>query len=245
MSTPHNARMPATADASGPDLARFAAHFADETRATFLLALLDGRAWTPTELAAVAGVAPSTATEQLNRLAAAGLIGERRQGRHRYVQIVDVRVAQLVEDLSSHLDPPARPAGTMRAVTAHDAMRRARTCYDHLAGLLGVSITDAMTHRGLLEQDHGFGLTASGVAWLTHELAVDPADLRQTRRPVARPCLDWTERRTHLAGVAGALMCRSFFSRGWLTHIGSGRAVRVTPPGTTGLRRLLGVEAAQ
>jgi DNA-binding transcriptional ArsR family regulator len=233
-----------TGDVRGPALARFAGHLADPTRATILVALLDGRAWTASELAARARVAPSTATEHLNRLLDAGLVGERRPGRHRYVQIVDPAVAQLLEDISAHLEPPARPAGSLRAATAHKALVRGRTCYDHLAGRLGVMLTDAMTSRGLLSQDQGFNLTTDGVAWLVDTLGVDPVGLRQNRRPVARPCLDWTERRTHLAGVAGAQVCARFFDQGWLERIGSGRAVRPTRTGERAMTELLGIVAA-
>jgi DNA-binding transcriptional ArsR family regulator len=228
-------------DTRASELARLAAHLADTTRAAFLLALLDGRAWTALELARHAGVAASTATEHLNRLRAAGLISERRQGRHRYVQIDDARVAQLVEDLAAHL-PASRPAAnTLRAVTAHEAMARGRTCYDHLAGELGVAITDALSDRGLIEQRIGFALTEDGVNFLVDGLGVDPGVLTPARRPVARPCLDWTQRRTHLAGVAGAELCRQLMERGWVERVGSSRAVRVTPPGRGALYDLLGL----
>jgi len=229
-------------DTRAPDLARLAGHLADTTRAAFVLALLDGRAWTVTELAAHAGVATSTATEHLNRLREAGLVGERRQGRHRYVQIADATVAQLVEDMASHL-PPTRPAATtLRAVTAHEALVRGRTCYDHLAGQLGVALTDALTVRGLLDQRSGFALTAEGAAFLTGPLGVDAGVLVPGRRPVVRACLDWTQRRTHLAGVAGAEICRQFMGRSWVERIGSGRAVRVTPSGRRALHDLLDLQ---
>src|SRR6185437_2433932 len=141
--------------------AELAGLLADETRATFCLALLDGRAWTAGELARHARVAPSTATEHLHRLIKGGFLVEDRQGRHRYVRLAGPSVAALVEDLSSHLtpDPPAR---TLRAATVASAMARARTCYDHFAGRLGVAIADAMTGAGLLDQDSGIALTAGG-----------------------------------------------------------------------------------
>jgi DNA-binding transcriptional ArsR family regulator len=227
-------------DPRAAELARLAGHLADTTRATFLLALLDGRAWTARELAAHARVAPSTATEHLNRLCAAGLIAEQRAGRHRYLRIADPKVALLVEDLAADLAPARLPA-TLRAVTAHDALVRGRTCYDHLAGELGVAITDALTERGLLDQRTGFALTGDGVAFLVDQLDVEPALLTPGRRPVARPCLDWTQRRTHLAGVAGAQICQQLMDRGWVERVGSGRAVRLTPPGRRALHALLGL----
>ena len=224
-------------------LADLAALLADGTRAAFCVALLDGRAWTSGELAAHAGVAPSTASEHLGKLVDGGLLVERRQGRHRYVQLADQRVAQLLEDLVSHVEP-ATPALTLRATTASAALARGRTCYDHFAGRLGVAITDAMTTRGYLTQTDGFTVTSSGLTWLTDRLAATEDDLRGSRRPLGRPCLDWTERRTHLAGTAGAHLCRHFQSQGWVRRVGTTRAVRVTPTGATALRDLLGLDAA-
>jgi DNA-binding transcriptional ArsR family regulator len=222
-------------------LADLAGLLADRTRAAFCVALLDGRAWTSGELAAHAGIAPSTASEHLSRLIAGGLLVERRQGRHRYVQLADQRVAHLLEDLVSHVEPP-EPAKTLRSTTASAALARGRTCYDHFAGRLGVAITDAMTSRGLLTQTDGFTVTEAGLHWLTSQLGADLATLRTTKRPLGRPCLDWTERRTHLAGTAGAHLCRHFQAQGWVRRVGTTRAVRVTPTGETALHDLLGLE---
>ncbi len=227
-------------DSRAAGLARLAGNLADPTRACILLALLDGRAWTATELAAHAGVAASTVSEHLSRLRDSGLLRERRQGRHRYVELADPGVAQLIEDLAAHT-PPVQPAGTLRAATAHAAMVRGRTCYDHLAGELGVALTDAFTDHGFLEQRNGFALTEAGARFLTVELGVDRSALVPGRRTVARPCLDWTQRRTHLAGVAGAQLCEKLLARGWVQRVGTGRAVRVTSPGQDALRALLGL----
>lgn len=226
---------------SASDLSSLAALLADETRAAMCLALLDGRAWTAGELAAHARVAPSTATEHLHRLIGGGLLVERRQGRHRYVQLAGASVAQLLEDLAARIEHrPASPRG-LRAVTANSALRRGRTCYDHLAGRLGVAVTDAMTRAGLLDQTGGFALTTAGLAWLTDTLGLSPEDLRPNKRPLARGCLDWTERRQHLAGLAGAKLCETFLGNDWVVRIGSGRAVRLTPNGKAALRDLLGL----
>ncbi|MET8686374.1 winged helix-turn-helix domain-containing protein [Streptomyces sp. NPDC004732] len=232
---------PAPAAAPAPAaLASLAALFADETRATCLLALLDGRAWTAGELARHAGVAPSTVSEHLGRLVAGGLLAEARQGRHRYVRLADARVAQLVEDLAAHAAPGAgvRPR-TLREAGAAGAMARGRTCYDHLAGRLGITITGAMTERGLLRQDTGFALTDQGVAWFG-ELGIELA--RGGRRPLARSCVDWTERRPHLAGVAGAALCGHALTAGWCERIGSERAVRVTRTGARAFVTHLGID---
>jgi DNA-binding transcriptional ArsR family regulator len=229
-------------DPAAAAVARFAGLLADGTRAAFCLALLDGRAWTAGELAEHAGVARSTATGHLHRLIAGGLLVERRQGRHRYVQLADPQVADLLEDLGARLPAPPPKTRSLRAATASAAMARARTCYDHLAGRLGVALTDAMSHAGVLRGAEA--LTDLGVAWFTESLGVDPDALRPGRRPLTRACLDWTERRPHLAGVAGAVVCRRFFDAAWIVRIGTGRAVRVTRSGEAALRDLFGLDAA-
>ncbi|WP_107117092.1 ArsR/SmtB family transcription factor [Streptomyces curacoi] len=223
-------------------LARLAGLIADETRAACLLALLDGRAWTAGELARHAGVAASTLSEHLGKLVSGGLLAEERQGRHRYVRLADARVAQLVEDLAAQVAPSAvvRPRN-LRESSAGSAMTRGRTCYDHLAGRLGIAVTDALTVRGLLVQDTGFALTDAGLRWF------DAAGIhldRGGRRPLARACLDWTERRPHLAGVAGAALCRHALDAGWCVRIGSERAVKVTAAGERALSELLGIDEA-
>ncbi|GGY48214.1 ArsR/SmtB family transcription factor [Streptomyces omiyaensis] len=223
------------------DLAAFAALFADESRATMLLALLDGRAWTAGELARHARVAPSTATGHLGRLVAGGVLTEERQGRHRYVRLAGPAVAQLVEELAGLAGPgPDEAPRSLAAASAGRAMARGRTCYDHLAGRLGITVTDALTTRGLLRQDTGFALTDRGLEWFA-DLGI--ALVPKGRRPLARGCLDWTERRPHLAGRAGAALCAHALEAGWCVRIGSGRAVKVTPAGETALRHVLGIEA--
>lgn len=231
----------ATKDPQAPHLARLAALIADETRAACLLALLDGRAWTAGELARHAGVAASTLSEHLGKLVAGGLLTEERQGRHRYVRLADARVAQLVEDLAAQVKPGAiRRPRNLREAGAGSAMARGRTCYDHLAGRLGIAVTDALTERGLLVQDTGFALTDAGLGWFDSTgIRLD----RTGRRPLARACLDWTERRPHLAGVAGAALCRHALDTGWCVRIGSERAVKVTASGEKALSELLGIDA--
>ncbi|MEG8278622.1 ArsR/SmtB family transcription factor [Streptomyces sp. AHA2] len=231
-----------TRDPRATALARLAALFADETRAACLLALLDGRAWTAGELARHAGVAASTLSEHLGRLVAGGLVAEERQGRHRYVRLAGARTAQLVEDLAAQVSPgPAVRPRSLRESSAGSAMARGRTCYDHLAGRLGIAVTDALTRRRLLLQDTGFALTEAGLAWFASAgIGLAP----HGRRPLARACLDWTERRPHLAGAAGAALCRHALDSGWCVRIGSERAVKVTAAGERALSDLLGVEPA-
>ncbi|WNO75497.1 MULTISPECIES: ArsR/SmtB family transcription factor [unclassified Streptomyces] len=225
---------------SSRDLAALAALLADETRASFLLALLDGRAWTAGELARHARVAPSTTSEHLGKLVAGGLLAEERQGRHRYVRLADDRVAHLVEELAGYTDPGSRPAPrTLGAAGAASAMARGRTCYDHLAGRLGIAVTEAMTARGLLRQDTGFALTPQGVGWFDAlGLPLRP----RGKRPLVRSCLDWTERKPHLAGAAGSALCRHALDSGWCVRIGSERAVKVTADGERAFSELLGIE---
>ncbi|GGZ03321.1 ArsR/SmtB family transcription factor [Streptomyces nitrosporeus] len=229
---------------SAPRLAALAALLADETRAAFCLALLDGRAWTAGELARGAGVAASTASEHLGKLVAGGLLAEERQGRHRYLRLAGPRAAQLVEELAAYAVPHGGPEAaprSLREVSAGRALARGRTCYDHLAGRLGIRITDAMTERGLLRQDTGFALTGEGLEWFgALGVALDTA----SRRPLARACLDWTERRPHLAGGAGAALCRHTLDAGWCERIGTGRAVRPTALGLRSLRAHLGIDPA-
>ncbi|MFB7905274.1 ArsR/SmtB family transcription factor [Kitasatospora sp. NPDC056076] len=249
-------------DHRGSPLAALAALLADPTRAAFCSTLLDGRAWTAGELARAAGVAPSTASEHLSRLIAGGLLSEERQGRHRYVRLASPAVATLIEDLTVFAETGPEPAGgtadgsprgparragpaprTLREATRQSAEARARTCYDHLAGRLGVAVAEALIDRGLVSDRAGLAVTERGHAWLAAQRIDLPARAgRPGGRPVVRSCLDWTERRSHLGGALGAALCRTALDRAWVERIGSGRALRVTPDGGRALRELLGVE---
>ncbi|RLP96534.1 helix-turn-helix transcriptional regulator [Micromonospora sp. CV4] len=223
----------------GRGMAELAALLADGTRAGICLALLDGRAWTAGELARRAGVAPSTASDHLTRLVRGGLLVEERQGRHRYLRLAGPAVAQLIESLAGHAPAPPAPTGSLRATTAGAALAYARTCYDHLAGRLGVLMYDALLADGRLDRASGLTLTPEGWAWAAG-LGVPVDVLRTARRPVVRDCLDWTERRPHLAGALGAALCRRFTELGWTTRA-TGRAVRLTPTGRSALAETLAV----
>ncbi|PWR06178.1 transcriptional regulator, partial [Micromonospora acroterricola] len=223
--------------AEGREMAELAALLADGTRAGICLALLDGRAWTAGELARRAGVAPSTASDHLTRLVRGGLLVEERQGRHRYLRLAGPSVAQLIEGLAAHAPAPPAPTGSLRSTTAGAALAYARTCYDHLAGRLGVLMYDALLADGRLDRASGLTLTPDGWAWAAG-LGVPVDVLRTARRPVVRDCLDWTERRPHLAGGLGAALCRRFADLGWTTR-GTGRAVRLTPTGRAALAATL------
>ncbi len=220
-------------------LAETASLLADRTRAAFCQALLDGRAWTAGELARHAGVRPSTASEQLSRLIQGGLLNEERQGRHRYVRLAGPEAAALVEALASYAPDAPHPRNLRQSVRI-SAEARARTCYDHLAGHLGVALADAMIARTLVADDSGLAVTSAGRTWLTEALGYrHPAG---ARRPLVRSCLDWTERRPHLAGALGAALCATALERQWVRRVGSGRAVKVTPAGAEAFRELLGVQ---
>jgi DNA-binding transcriptional ArsR family regulator len=224
--------------AGSPDLAGLAGLLADGTRATFCLALLDGRAWTAAELARHAGVAAPTATGHLNLLVAGGLLTQERQGRHRYVRLASADVAALIENLAAMAPPRQAAPRSLAVASRHQALARARTCYDHLAGVLGVRITEAMTQRDLLDLDRGLALTDEGARWFAAlGITLPPA----TRRPLVRSCLDWTERRPHLAGAAGAALCGHAMNRRWITRIGTGRAVALTEAGRDALYSHLGL----
>ncbi|RKE22789.1 helix-turn-helix transcriptional regulator [Streptomyces sp. TLI_171] len=219
-------------------LADTAALLADPTRAAICLALLDGRAWTAGELARHAAVAASTASGHLHRLVDAGLLAEERQGRHRYLRLAGPAAAELVEALAQFTGAPPVAARSLRAARQQGELARARTCYDHLAGALGVAVTDAMTARGLLDDRHGLALTPAGADWLT----TAGITVRPGRRPAVRACLDFTERRPHLAGAVGAALCRHAVDTGWVEPRPDTRALRVTPAGAAALRGLLGLD---
>jgi DNA-binding transcriptional ArsR family regulator len=220
-------------------IARFAGLLADRSRAAMCLALLDGRAWTAAELATAAGISRPTATEHLNQLVDGGLLTEERQGRHRYVRLSRPELPQLIEDLAALAGQPV-PARSLRTVRAAADMAAARTCYDHLAGTLGVAIYDAMVARSLLDTTAGLMVTERGRSWFT-ELAGADALRPVGSRPLVRTCLDWTERRVHLGGALGAVLQRQFAARSWMTPARGSRAVRVTAAGHRALRDMLGI----
>jgi DNA-binding transcriptional ArsR family regulator len=221
-----------SASTEGQELAAWARMLADGTRATVCLALLDGRAWTATELAKLAGVSRPTISEHLNVLVDGGLLAELRQGRHRYVKLAGAETAELLEGLAALTPRRTEIAHSLSTASRRDAFARARTCYDHFAGRLGVVLTDAMTKRGLLDWSEGVALTPAGARWLDG-LGIEI----KTRhgRPAVRSCLDVTERRPHLAGAVGAALCAHALDQGWVIRITGGRALKVTGSVESGL----------
>ncbi len=232
--------------ANNAKFTEIAALAGDPARAAMLQALMDGRALTATELASVAGVTRQTASGHLSRLTAAGLLNVAKQGRHRYHKLASVEVAQMMESImqvASGLEQ-ARPSLVVGPRDA--ALRAARTCYDHLAGHLGVALADALVEGGHVELADDAGLvTDAGMALLTR-IGVDVEALnarrgRNTGRVLCRPCLDWSERRPHLAGLLGAVLCAHALSLGWIRRIDGTRALSVTPNGRRHFRDAFGV----
>lgn len=211
---------------STPDLASVGRVLADPSRAAMLLALIDGRAWTPTELATHLGLAKASATEHAHQLVGSGLCAEHRQGRHRYLRIASAEVAETIERLAALAGRTLPPAPTLAASERDRALRDGRTCYRHLAGRLGVTLTEEFRRIGLI--DDGWELTSAGLAWFD-ELGIRPAT--GSRQPLTRPCLDWTERRDHLAGRAADAFRGHLQAAGWIVGRPRSRAVRLTPFG--------------
>src|SRR6201987_3044978 len=199
---------------AGPDIAIVASLVGDPARANMLTALMTGRALTATELAHQAGITPQTASAHLSKLETGGLIEQENQGRHRYYRLADPDVAGVLEGLAGL----AARAGHMRVRTGpkDPALRRARICYDHLAGDLGVKMLDSMKAQHLVRQKkQDIELTVEGERFLEKNLQISPDTLTHPRRPVCKACLDWSERRHHLAGTLGAAMMSRFTELKW------------------------------
>ena len=225
-------------------LAEIAAAAGDPARAGMLNALMDGRALTATELARVAGITAQTASGHLARLTIAGLLTVEKQGRHRYHRLASPAVARMLESIME-VAADAKPLRKAFTGPRDAAMRAGRTCYDHLAGTLGVAIADAMVTHGHIELASDAGIvTESGVALLQRiGIDLEPRGKR-TSRLLCRPCLDWSERRPHLAGVVGAALCTHCFDAGWIRRVEGTRAVTVTPKGERNFREIFRIGSA-
>ncbi len=220
------------------DLAAVAALIADPSRAAMLDALNGGDALTAGALARRAGVAPSTATEHLARLEAGGLVVSERHGRARHVRLAGAHVARALEALGA-IAPPKRVTG-LRAWHHGEALRSARSCYDHLAGEAGVALADALVERGLLDPgEGGFAITAHGESTLK-AFGLDVDAILGARRATARACLDWSERRPHVGGALGAALLSELLGRRWLRRRPEGRALAITAAGRAGFEATFG-----
>ena len=224
------------------NIAAAAALISDPSRAMMLDALLNKPALSAGELAYCAGVSPQTASAHLAKLVEGGLLILKTQGRHRYYALSGPEVVHALEALAV-IAPSAR-ARTPRAPAIAVDLHSARTCYDHLAGKLGVSLTQALLDAEILhleEQNQCYQVTTSGVSFLS-DFGIDLEKLRLQHRAFARPCLDWSERRDHLAGSLGAALCGRLFQLNWLEKRPSERAVQVTEPGSEGLKKAFGFQ---
>lgn len=231
---------------SNAQFAEIAALAGNPARAGMLNALMDGRALTALELARVAGITPQTASGHLAQMTRAKLLAVAKQGRHRYHRLASPAVAQMVESIMqvAARSTPLRPAMVVGPRDA--ALRAARTCYDHLAGRLGVALADAMLANGHVEIDDDSGLVTDSGAALLDRVGIDMEALanagKRSRRLLCRPCLDWSERRPHLAGTMGAALCAHCFDKGWIRRIDGTRAVAVTPKGQRVFRETFGAK---
>lgn len=214
---------------AGPSLARVAALIGDPARALMLAVLMDGRSRTAGELARAAGIAPPTASGHLAKLVDAGLLAIEKQGRHRYHRLRGEEVAHALETLMALSAPAKAP----RAGPAALALRRARTCYDHLAGEIAVELTGRWRADGWIAADGPWRLTGKGQRGFAR-LGIALPDAT-ARRPPVRPCLDWSERRPHLAGQLGASLLEALLARGWLRKRRDSRALSVTEAGERAL----------
>lgn len=223
----------------GPYIAEAAALIGDPARANMLSALMDGRALTATELAHIAGVTPQTASGHLAKLKEANMLAVERQGRHRYFRLAGSEIAQAIEAISVVAQqgaPRHRPTGPR-----DEAMRFARTCYDHLAGQVAVAVVERFLALGYLtEGKQDFEVSDAGILAL-QAFGVEVDSLRSQRRAFARRCLDWSERRAHIGGALGAAFLARCEAKGWLKTKAGSRSVSVTERGRKGLSESFGV----
>lgn len=225
----------------GPDISRIGAMLGDPTRSNILIALFQGKALAAGELALEAGVTPATASGHLRQLTEAGLITLRRQGRHRYYALAGEEVSHALEALIGL----AAANGHMRSRTGprDPALRAARICYDHLAGAAGVRVFDSLSARGLLELGSDMiRPSASGRDW-AQSFDLDLRALEKARRPLCRLCLDWSERRNHLAGGLGAAILTQLQTRGWARREKDSRVIRFTDAGQSGFEAAFPIPA--
>jgi len=224
-------------------LAEVGALIGDPARANILAALIDGRAFTATELAGIAGVAPQTTSGHLAKLTKANLLALEKQGRHRYYRLASPLVGAMLESVMAvaSIQLPARHSRPSRL---DEAMRNARSCYDHIAGRLGVAVADALLARGYVRLGNDGGeISAAGERFF----ATFGADLKSSgsRRPLCRPCLDWSERRWHLAGQAGAALYGRWLELKWIERRKETRALTVTAAGAHGFAETFGVRLSE
>lgn len=228
---------------SDPNVADVAALIGHPTRAAVLLALLDGSAASASELACRGAASPQAASAHLRRLVDGGLLTVGVSGRQRLYRLATPEVARAIEALLPIAAPPRIVA--LRQSIAMQRLREARVCYDHLAGRLGVAVTDALVARGVVRVDASeFRVTPRGERFFD-DLGIDVAALRGRRRTLARACMDWTERRPHLAGSLGMALRECFLANAWMVRRGEDRSVQLTERGRRAMDRVFGVHASR
>jgi DNA-binding transcriptional ArsR family regulator len=226
----------------GPDIARIGALLGDPARTRMLAALAGGEALTAGELAREAGVTPQTASAHLAKLTEGGLTTPRKQGRCVYYALGGAEVADLLEAMTGL----AAGAGHLRSRPGpkDEALRRARVCYDHLAGDLGVAMLDGLVARGLVEDRGGaLSLSSSGAVFVC-DFGAPRQALQKGRRPVCKACLDWSVRRSHLGGTLGKALLDEIFRRGWANRLEGCRAVAFTTSGLAAFEQTFGFAKA-
>lgn len=225
----------------GPDIAQIGSLMGDPARANMLAALSGGRALTATELAAVGGITLQTASAHLSKLEGGGLLSQRKQGRHRYFTLADEAVARLIESMMGLA--ASRGHLRHRPGPKDPALRKARICYDHLAGDYGVRMLDSLIASGAIDAiGDGLAVTVEGESHFKC-LGVDVHDLKSSRRPLCRSCLDWSERRAHLAGSLGKALLSSFLDKGWARRTAESRSVIFSPEGERQFLQLFPIAA--
>jgi len=221
-------------------MAEIAALVGDPARANMLTALLGGQSLTASDLAWHAGVTPQTASGHLARMGAAQLVAVTALGRHRHYRLASAKVAQMLETIYQVAGDQPQPRRRLPSYV-DTAMREARTCYDHLAGELGVAVAEALVaERYLVLSDEAGVVTRRGTRFFG-DFGIDLAAIGQQRRCFCRICIDLTERRPHIAGGLGAAFCAQCFALGWITRVKDSRAVSVTRKGAAGFRERLGI----
>ena len=225
-----------------PSFASICALLGVPARANILASLIDGRALTATELAIAAGVSPQTTSSHLAKLVDAGLILAEKHGRHRFYRLAEPHIADILEPLGELVKH--HPVPERRKSWTPEDLRPARICYDHLAGAIGVQVTDGLMQKGYLDSlGRDYRMTDGGSAFFD-AFGVDLAALARTRRVFARQCLDWSERRPHLGGALGAALCAGFIEKGWIKRTRVPRQIVVVDAGRRALKDLLGIEIA-
>lgn len=223
------------------NVAEIAALVGDPARTNILAALMDGRALTSKELSYIAGVSPQTTSGHLAKLTRANLLVLMKHGRRHYYRIASSLVGQMLESIMAVASAQAPPL-RRRPSRMEERMRTARTCYDHLAGRLGVALADTLVKRGHVSLvEDGGEVTESGFAFLS-ELGIALDKCKQSRRVFCRPCLDWSERRVHIAGAVGAKLCERCFELGWIKQLETTRALEITAEGSHGLAEWFGID---